>query len=181
MKNIRVQIKLDYNLDTWRSSVLTIVYFYDGALRSFAQTREDRLCRYMDLASQMYFRGVLCIYGWESNWYFEAYYFMVSYCVAYHEILHSLWLCILLVFGKYLIIGYLYLMNLILCVADIVSAFLCVCEGGGGFNWWILSLLLRCVLMIDQLLGWNDFMKLIVVEVRLGFKEYLYFIPLTCV
>jgi len=42
-------------------------------------------------------------------------------------------------------------------------------------------LLLRYVLVNCELLGWVDFMQVVVVEVRLGCKEYPYSIPLTCV
>ena len=72
----------------------------------------------------MYFRGVSCIYGWESTWYFEAYHFVVSYCIASHNIIHFFMIMCSLVVGKYLIFDYLYLMNLILCFADIMSVFL---------------------------------------------------------
>ena len=76
----------------------------------------------------MYFRGVSYTYGWESNWYSEAYHFIMSYCIASHVIIHSWWLCVLLVVGKYLIFDYLYLTNLILCIVDIVRAFCESCD-----------------------------------------------------
>ena len=40
----------------------------------------------------MYFRGVSCIYGWVSTGYSETYHYMVSYCIAFHPIIHSWWL-----------------------------------------------------------------------------------------
>ena len=42
-------------------------------------------------------------------------------------------------------------------------------------------LLLRYVLVNCELLGWAGFMQVVVVEVRLGCKEYPYSIPLACV
>ena len=40
-------------------------------------------------------------------------------------------------------------------------------------------LLLRYVFVHGELLGRTSFMHVVVVEIRLGYKEYPYFIPLT--
>ena len=132
-----------------------IYLIFDSALRSSAQTRGDRPCRYMNLASPPWVMNFRCIsekyriYCRESTWYFEAYHFMVSFCIAFHDIFHSWWLCILLVVEKYLIFDYLYSTNLILCVAVIRSAFFVkvviveywVCSWGCAnllkWFWWV--------------------------------------------
>ena len=41
---------------------MEIVRYYDGALRSSAQTRRDRLCWYMDLASPPWVMNSQCIF-----------------------------------------------------------------------------------------------------------------------
>ena len=42
-------------------------------------------------------------------------------------------------------------------------------------------LLLRYAFVNCEMLGWAGFMQVVVVEVRLGCKEYLYSIPSACV
>jgi len=101
-------------------------------------------------------------------------------CIIRSDMHHYTWHCISLH------CTFLLLMNLILCVADLVSAFL--------WNLLLMNieLLLRIYNLLEcccwavcfvncELLGWVGFMQVVVMEVRMGCKEYPYSVPLACV
>lgn len=55
-------IGFDYKLDTWRSFVLAIIWFYDSALRPSAQIHGERPCQYMDLVNSPWIMNSRCIF-----------------------------------------------------------------------------------------------------------------------
>ena len=101
-------------------------------------------------------------------------------CIIRSDMHHYTWHCISLH------CTFLLLVNLILCVADLVSAFL--------WNLLLMNieLLLRIYNLLEcccwavcfvtcELLGLAGFMQVVVMEVRMGCKEYPYSVPLACV
>ena len=127
--------EIEYKLGTWRSSVLGMVkckdstlgtwrssmencLIYDSALKSFAQTREDRSCLYMDLASSRWVMNSRCNYDKYHVYIVERGLRILRHIISWHYIaLHFITSFIFsdyvfyLVVGKYLIFDYLYLMK----------------------------------------------------------------------
>ena len=135
-----------------------ICLIYDGALRSSAQTRGDRPCRYMDLASPPWVMN--------SRWFSSSIMYirlrkkLVFWGISLHRVvLHcipwnpSFLMIMYFISGCKVLDIWLPICNEL----DLVYFRYCECFCG-DCNWWILSLLLRYVLVDGELLGWAGFM-----------------------
>ena len=108
-----------------------IYLIYDSALRSSAQIRGDRPCRYMNFVSPPWVMNFQYIFE-EYHVYTVERVQLIFLGISFHGVIldyipwHPSFFMIIYfpVVGKYLIFNYLYSMNLILCIDDIVSAFL---------------------------------------------------------